>query len=246
MQVYRSLQAACPLCYSDAVRISEIFYSVQGEGRFAGTPSVFIRSSGCNLRCVWCDTPYTSWRPEGSSWSIEKILAAVEKHPTRYIVITGGEPLLADDIEALALELKRRKKHITVETAGTIFKSVHCDLISLSPKLANSTPWRREGGRFAPMHEERRINLPVLQKYLDGYDYQLKFVVEKRKDLAEIRALLDRLNNVDPARVLIMAQGTTKKQLAAKARWIVGLCLGYGFGYTPRLHIELFGNRRGT
>ncbi|MGE5215483.1 MAG: 7-carboxy-7-deazaguanine synthase QueE, partial [Chloroflexota bacterium] len=133
MQVYRSLQAACPLCYSDAVRISEIFYSVQGEGRFAGTPSVFIRSSGCNLRCVWCDTPYTSWRPEGSSWSIEKILAAVEKHPTRYIVITGGEPLLADDIEALALELKRRKKHITVETAGTIFKSVHCDLISLSP-----------------------------------------------------------------------------------------------------------------
>ena len=146
------------------MRISEIFYSIQGEGRLAGTPSVFIRTSGCNLRCVWCDTPYTSWRPEGSSRSIDGILSAVEKHPTRHVVITGGEPLLAGEIEALTQELKRRKKHITIETAGTIFKPVRCDLMSLSPKLANSTPWRREKGKFARMHEERRLNLPVLQK----------------------------------------------------------------------------------
>jgi 7-carboxy-7-deazaguanine synthase len=228
------------------MRISEIFYSIQGEGRLAGTPSVFIRTSGCNLRCVWCDTPYTSWRPEGSSWPIEKILRLVEKQPTRHVVITGGEPLLTGAIEVLTQELKRRKKHITIETAGTIFKPVYCDLISLSPKLANSTPRRRERGKFARMHEERRLNLPVLQRYLDSYDYQLKFVVESRKDFAEIRALLDRLNNVDSGRVMIMAQGTSKKQLAAKARWIAGDCLRYGFGYTPRLHIELFGNRRGT
>lgn len=228
------------------MRISEIFYSIQGEGRLAGTPSVFIRTSGCNLRCVWCDTPYTSWRPEGSSRSIDQILGAVEKHPTRHVVITGGEPLLAGEIEALTGELARRKKHITIETAGTIFKRVHCDLISLSPKLANSTPWKREGGKFAGMHEGRRLNLPVLQKYLDGYDYQLKFVVEDKKDFAEIRLLIDRLNNVDPARVLIMAQGTRKKQLADRARWIVAECLRRGYGFTPRLHIELFGNRRGT
>lgn len=228
------------------MRISEIFYSLQGEGRLAGTPSVFIRTSGCNLRCVWCDTPYTSWRPEGPSWPIDRILRAVEKHPTRHVVITGGEPLLAGEIEMLTQELKRRKKHITIETAGTIFKPVRCDLMSLSPKLANSTPWRREKGKFARMHEERRLNLPVLQKYLDGYDYQLKFVVEEQKDFAEIRALLDQLTNVDSSRVLIMAQGISKKQLAARARWIVGLCLRHGFGFTPRLHIELFGNRRGT
>ena len=228
------------------MRISEIFYSLQGEGRLAGTPSVFIRTSGCNLRCVWCDTPYTSWRPEGSSWPIDRILGAVKTHPTRHVVITGGEPLLAGGIEMLTQELKQRKKHITVETAGTIFKPVRCDLMSLSPKLANSTPWRREKGKFARMHEERRLNLPVLQKYVDGYDYQLKFVVEERKDFAEIRALLDQLANVDSSRVLIMAQGTTKKQLAARARWIVDLCLRHGFGFTPRLHIELFGNRRGT
>jgi 7-carboxy-7-deazaguanine synthase len=162
------------------------------------------------------------------------------------VVITGGEPLLAGEIEALTEELTHRTKHITIETAGTIFKPVRCDLLSLSPKLANSTPWRRERGKFAHMHEEHRLNLPVLQKYLDGYDYQLKFVVEDKKDFAEIRMLIDQLNNVDPARVLIMAQGIRKKQLADKARWIVGQCLRHGYGFTPRLHIELFGNRRGT
>jgi 7-carboxy-7-deazaguanine synthase len=228
------------------VRISEIFYSIQGEGRLAGTPSVFIRTSGCNLRCVWCDTPYTSWRPEGSSWSIDKILRRVEAQPTRHVVITGGEPLLAGEIEALTEELARRKKHITIETAGTVFKPVRCDLISLSPKLANSTPWRRQRGKYARMHERRRLNLPVLQKYLDGYDYQLKFVVEDTKDFAEIGMLIDQLGNVDPARVLIMAQGTRKKQLADRARWIVAECLCRGYAFTPRLQIELFGNRRGT
>lgn len=228
------------------MRISEIFYSIQGEGRLLGVPSVFIRTSGCNLRCVWCDTPYTSWRPQGSSWPIAKIVRSVERHPTRHVVITGGEPLLAGEIEALTRELKQRDKHVTIETAGTVFKPVHCDLISLSPKLANSTPWRRERGKFASLHEARRLNLPVLQKYLDSYDYQLKFVVEDRKDFPEICALLDQLNNVDSARVMIMAQGTSKKQLAAKARWIVGHCLRHGFAFTPRLHIDLFGNRRGT
>lgn len=228
------------------MRISEIFYSIQGEGRLAGVPSSFIRTSGCNLRCVWCDTPYTSWRPEGVSRSIGEVLRAVESHPTRYTVITGGEPLLADDIEELALELKRCGKHVTVETAGTIFKPLACDLISLSPKLANSTPWNRAEGKFAEMHDGRRLNLPVIQAYLDRYDYQMKFVVEREEDFTEIQRLLDRLAQVEPARVLIMAQGRTGKRLHQRARWIVPLCLRYGYGFTPRLHIELFGNRRGT
>jgi 7-carboxy-7-deazaguanine synthase len=228
------------------VRISEIFYSIQGEGRLLGIPSVFIRTAGCNLRCVWCDTPYTSWRPEGVSWSIKKILSGVDQHPTRYVVITGGEPLLAGDIEELALELKRRGKHITIETAGTIFKPLRCDLVSLSPKLANSTPWKRARGKIARMHAERRLNLPVVQEFLRHYDYQLKFVVETQSDFREIAELLDQLKTVEPARVLIMAQGTTRKQVGDKARWIVPLCMQPGYGYTPRLHIELFGNRRGT
>jgi 7-carboxy-7-deazaguanine synthase len=116
----------------------------------------------------------------------------------------------------------------------------------MSPKLTNSTPWRKAGGRFAKMHEERRLNFEVIQKYLDGYDYQLKFVVERKDDFGEIRELLDRLTAVDPARVLIMPQGTRQRELCEKSNWIVELCKRHGFGFTPRLHIELFGNRRGT
>jgi 7-carboxy-7-deazaguanine synthase len=228
------------------VRISEIFYSIQGEGRLVGIPSVFVRTSGCNLRCVWCDTPYTSWRPEGTSWSIAEIITEVKKYPSRHVVVTGGEPVLAPEIEELASALKRNGAHITIETAATIFKPVACDLISLSPKLANSTPWKRAKGKFARLHEEQRLNVPVIRRYIDGYDYQIKFVVEREEDFDEIREVLDKLENVNPTRVLIMPQGTTKKELSEKARWIVELCKKNGFGFTPRLHIELFGNRRGT
>lgn len=228
------------------MRISEIFYSIQGEGRLTGVPSLFIRTSGCNLRCVWCDTPYTSWRAEGKNWSIAKILREVEKHPARYLVITGGEPLLAPEIEILARQLKNRGSHITIETAATIYKPVACDLLSMSPKLANSTPWKRARGKFAAMHEKRRLNLPVVRRYLDDYDYQLKFVVERKEDFAEIGEIIDQLAVVDPARVLIMPQGIKEQDLRRKATWIVELCKHYGYRFTPRLHIQLFGNRRAT
>lgn len=228
------------------MRISEIFYSIQGEGRLLGMPSVFIRTSGCNLRCVWCDTPYTSWRPEGREWGIREIIREARKHPARHVVVTGGEPLLAPEIEELTKALKRNGAHITIETAATIFKPVACDLISLSPKLANSTPWKREQGRFAKMHEERRLNFGVMQEFLDGYDYQIKFVVDRRQDFMEIRDLLDELNRVDRERVLVMAQGKTSAELRRKAKWIVAQCKKHGYRFTPRLHIDLFGNRRGT
>ena len=227
------------------MRIAEIFYSIQGEGRLMGTPSVFIRTSGCNLRCVWCDTPYTSWRPDGSEWSVCEILQETRKYACHHVVLTGGEPLLSPEIEELTGELRKESWHITIETAGTIFKNVACDLMSLSPKLANSTPWKRAKGKYASMHEERRLNPVVIGKYLVAYDYQLKFVVEKPGEFEEIGDLLDQLNEVDRTRVLIMAQGKTSTQLRARAKWIVQHCLKHGYGYTPRLHIELFGNRRG-
>lgn len=228
------------------MQIAEIFYSIQGEGRLVGTPSVFVRTSGCNLRCKWCDTPYTSWRPEGKEWGLGKIIDAVRKYPTPYVVVTGGEPLLAGEIEELTRRLKKKGCLITIETAATIFKSVVCDLVSMSPKLSNSTPWEREGGRFSQMHEDRRINLPVVQKFIDRYDYQLKFVVEGKKDFAEIQGILRKLTKVDPAKVVIMAQGRTKKELRERAPWIVEMCKARGFRYTPRLQIDLYGNRRAT
>lgn len=228
------------------MRIAEIFYSIQGEGRLVGIPSVFIRTSGCNLRCVWCDTPYTSWRPEGENWSLNKILAKVATFPARHVVITGGEPLLAKKIVELSAAIKEMGAHITIETAATIFQPVTCDLLSLSPKLSHSTPWKRESGRFAPMHERNRLKLEVIQEFLDRYDYQIKFVVNREADFAEIDLMLQQIRRWDPARILIMAQGKSRAELKQKTKWIVETCKTRGYGFTPRLHIELFGNRRGT
>jgi 7-carboxy-7-deazaguanine synthase len=228
------------------MQISEIFYSIQGEGRLIGVPSVFIRTSGCNLRCVWCDTPYTSWEPEGRKWSIDEIVKEVGKYSTRFIVITGGEPFLTPEIANLTQALKQSGAHVTIETAATIFKPVVCDLLSMSPKLANSTPWRKQKGRFVRMHEARRLEFAVMQRFLDGYDCQFKFVVDRPADFEEVGDILAKLKKVDPSRVLIMAQGTTPGQIRSKARWIVDFCKKYGYGYTPRLHIDLYGNRRGT
>ena len=124
--------------------ISEIFYSLQGEGELTGVPSVFVRTSGCNLRCNWCDTPYASWQPEGRQMTVSEIVAAVRLHPARHVVLTGGEPMIAKDIHALAAALKDLAYHITIETAATIAPAgIACDLASLSPKLKNSTPDER-------------------------------------------------------------------------------------------------------
>jgi len=170
----------------------------------------------------------------------------VTKHPSRHVVVTGGEPLLAREIGELTAKLKSLGAHVTIETAATLFKSVACDLMSMSPKLAHSTPWRRAKGKFAKTHEGRRLNFEVIQQFIDSYDYQLKFVVNRRDDFGEIEEILERLERVQASRVLIMGQGQTAQELRSKAKWIIELCKRYGFGYTPRLHIDLFGNRRGT
>ncbi|HXU50202.1 MAG TPA: 7-carboxy-7-deazaguanine synthase QueE, partial [Candidatus Binatia bacterium] len=125
------------------MKISEIFYSVQGEGMLTGVPSVFVRTSGCNLRCTWCDTPYTSWQPEGEERTIDSIVREVNGYNAAHVVITGGEPMIAPAIAELTQALTQ---HITIETAGTVFVDVRCDLMSISPKLANSTPIERDGG----------------------------------------------------------------------------------------------------
>src|SRR5450432_705830 len=118
------------------MKIAEIFYSVQGEGGLVGVPSVFVRASGCNLRCVWCDTPYASWNPEGDDVSVDEIVRRVGEFKTKHVVITGGEPMIMPDIVELCAELKSRGHHITIETAATVFKHLKLDLASLSPKLA--------------------------------------------------------------------------------------------------------------
>ncbi len=228
------------------MNISELFYSIQGEGILSGVPSVFIRTNGCNLRCVWCDTPYTSWTPEGREVALDDICAYVEEHTRGHVVFTGGEPLIAPEAAELTRRLRDLHQHITIETAGTVApEGLECDLMSISPKLANSTPHEREGGRFAAQHERMRTNLDALKRLTSEFEYQLKFVVAAQEDLGEIRALAAALRA--PAhRVLLMPEGTSPEALRESAAWVGEICKREGFRFCPRLHIELYGNRRGV
>jgi 7-carboxy-7-deazaguanine synthase len=220
------------------MKIAEIFYSVQGEGILVGVPSVFIRTSGCNLRCAWCDTPYTSWNPEGRELSIAAILEEARRYPARHAVVTGGEPMLFDEVIELT---KALDMHVTIETAGTIYKPVKCDLMSISPKLANSTP----EGQFAAQHDRLRYQPEVLKKLMSAHDYQLKFVISDPADLAEIKSILT-ATDASSEKVVLMPEGTNNETLRSRAQWLTEVCKRENFRYSPRLHIDLYGNRRGV
>jgi 7-carboxy-7-deazaguanine synthase len=224
------------------MRIAEIFYSVQGEGSLVGVPSVFVRTSGCNLRCSWCDTPYTSWNPEGQDVGIDEILdRAAGFQVARHVVLTGGEPMIAPDIAELSGRFRERGMHITVETAGTVFTPVACDLMSISPKLSNSTP----EGVFRAQHERLRRQPDVLLRLMDGYEYQLKFVIARENDVDEVCALVSLLN-APAANVILMPEGTRADILRERGVWLAELCKKHGFRFSPRLHVDLYGNRRGV
>ncbi|MGP8244219.1 MAG: 7-carboxy-7-deazaguanine synthase QueE [Bryobacteraceae bacterium] len=223
------------------MKIAELFYSLQGEGSLVGVPSVFVRTSGCNLRCGWCDTPYTSWRPEGDDLSLDRILDEVSRHPARHVVVTGGEPLIAPEIVPLTERLRAAGLHITVETAGTVFQPVACDLMSISPKLSNSAP----ENTFATQHNRIRIQPERLRELMGRYEYQLKFVIERPGDLEEVRLLVEELG-ADRSRVLLMPEGTDPAVLRERGQWLAEICKRENLRFSPRLHVELWGNRRGV
>jgi 7-carboxy-7-deazaguanine synthase len=224
------------------LKIAELFYSIQGEGSLVGVPSVFIRTSGCNLRCAWCDTPYTSWQPEGTDFELDQILDEVAAYPARHVVVTGGEPMIQPEIVALTGQLRARGSHITVETAGTVFAPVECDLMSISPKLANSTP---DDLRWSRQHERLRIQPAVLAELMARYEYQLKFVMARPDDLDEVRTLVDMLS-ADRERVILMPEGTGSERLRERGVWLAEVCKAEGFRFSPRLHVDLWGARRGV
>jgi len=236
-----------------ALPINELFYSIQGEGKLAGTPSVFVRTSGCNLRCWFCDSYHTSWEPSHAWMPIEEIVEEIEQYDTNYVVLTGGEPLMHEESVALLDALDGRGYHTTVETNATIYRDAPIDLVSASPKLASSTPTadtERPDGEpidddWADRHEQRRLDLDALARFVETRATQLKFVVTDDEDLSEIESLLADLRDVaeapvDDQDVLLMPEGATRERLAETRERVADLAMEYGYRYTPRLHVDLW------
>jgi 7-carboxy-7-deazaguanine synthase len=228
------------------MKIAEIYKSVQGEGLLTGKPSVFVRTSGCNLRCWFCDTPFASWQPEGIDYAVDEIVAEVEEWDCRHVVLTGGEPMLFAELIPLCEALRMQGRHITIETAGTLFLPVQCDLISISPKLASSGPDAKQHPHWSRRHERQRFQPDVIRELLSEFDYQLKFVIDQPNDATEVAEFLEHFPEVRGDRVLLMPQGTMQEELASRGVWLEPLCQERGWMFCPRRQIEWFGPVRGT
>lgn len=227
------------------LRISEIYSSLQGEGLLTGTPCVFVRASGCNLRCWFCDTPFASWHPEGTYLSVDEILTQVAERHTGHVVLTGGEPFIFANLHELCHGLRSAGEHLTIETAATIYQRLECDLISISPKLSGSAPDASHGS-WQRTHNQRRQRLDIVRKLMAEHPYQLKFVVDNPSDAGEMLDYLQELGPYDGQRVLVMPQGTQQAELERQADWLVPWCEHHGLQFCPRAHIAWYGNLRGT
>ena len=246
----------------------------QGEGKLTGTACLFIRTSACNLRCAWvgldgngslCDTPYSSHNPEKNQMEIDDIVEIVLKNTRdqniNHVVISGGEPTMQTDALAELVEkLNNLNYHITIETNATIYNNLiskHSHLISMSPKLASSTPWvanLKNSGveykqKWAERHERDRINIPAIQNYIldrniHGTDFQLKFVIATEQDINEIEYILNQLHGVEPSDICLMPEGVDVNTLNSRTGWVAEQALKRGWRFCPRLHIMMFGKNR--
>ncbi|MGB1930207.1 MAG: 7-carboxy-7-deazaguanine synthase QueE [Mariniblastus sp.] len=228
--------------------ISEIYCSRQGEGLLTGTQSVFVRTSGCNLRCGFCDTPFASWSPQGDSMTIEEIVHRIHRESggAKHVVITGGEPMIVKDLVELCEKIRSDGFHITIETAGTEYQPVNCQLMSISPKFGNSDPALTRAGEWRQRHIATRYQPQIVAQLMRDYDFQLKFVLDVPEDIDEILDYLEVLGQPAGDRVLLMPQGVDQDGLDERRRWLETLCEKNGFVFCPRMHIEWYGNQRGT
>ena len=263
--------------------------TIQGEGKLVGIPCLFVRTSGCNLSCAWrkengdgeiCDTPFSSWKPEKNLWEIKDLVTLIKNNigDLKYVVVTGGEPLLqAENLTFLFEELKKMDLHITIETNGTLHDELlmnSVDLISMSPKLSNSIPWRENlrntGYEFfeprALRHQQARLKIKAIQKMIDacyhkrdslGFDtpdyknkkldkdFQLKFVVSCETDIHEIKTdFLKPLKGIHPEDIILMPLGSNIESLNENTHFAMGEAIKNGWRYTPRLHVDMFNDKR--
>ena len=226
------------------LRVSEIFRSIQGEGRLAGVVASFVRLAGCDLYCRWCDTPYARKPEQGTVMTADEVVGRLAAWGARYVVVTGGEPLLAENLEQLLEALKQRGWHVTLETSATSYRPVSCDLTSISPKLSNSEPGAAE--HFQQQHAQRRLNVAAIQQYIDSYDYQLKFVLERPDDMPEIEDVLEQLQGLQRDKVLLMPQARTAAEHQRLGPMVAQICIERGFRYCPRLQVLLWDRQRGV
>jgi len=232
----------------------EIFHSLQGEGISLGRPSVFVRLSGCNLACHWCDTPYT-WFFEGHAGphrgdrqydrransvtlDIAEVAAAVRQYECPHIVFTGGEPLLQQPALAALCDLLGPTYHIEIESNGTVALTAgfapHVRQLNLSPKLGHSGN-----------SETTRRKEDVLATYAGDHRAWFKFVIADPADAVEVAALSERFA-IPAERIILMPEGTDSATLRSRTAWLAPLCLDRGWRFTDRLHIHLYGDTRGT
>lgn len=228
------------------MKVVEIFASRQGEGLWTGVESVFVRTAGCNLRCRFCDTAYAfNSTDEELDLSVEEIIGKILMHGRRHVVLTGGEPMLHSELVPLTKLLRKIRMKITIETSGTLDLPVCCDLISISPKLPNSTPIGASE-QIRRRHEYNRKQPDVVPELMRRYDYQLKFVVDSPMDFHDIESYLSELPKVIAYRVLLMPQAVDVETMKEKEPWIMKYAKKNGFRYCPRMQLEWYGNRRGT
>lgn len=226
------------------MKYSEIFYSLQGEGQLVGVPSVFFRTSACNLRCSWCDTPYTSWTPENKDISVSQAFNEITKFGVKHVVITGGEPFIQQKELMILCELLFAKgHHITIETNATIFVPVQAHLISMSPKLSNSTPL--DDKQWQKIHNQERLKPDIIRLFLEKYECQVKFVMNDSQDIQEVGELVKQIPLPTEA-IVLMPQGVEIKEIDERQQWLAEVCKQTGYRYSPRLHLNIWGNKRGT
>lgn len=236
-----------------------IFYTLQGEGKYCGHPTIFVRFSGCNLRCSWrnpdgsvtqCDTPHSSFNPEKNLRSVQKavddIVKLAQEVRCTNICITGGEPYLQKNIKMLVGQLVGQGFFVSIETNGTVFVETSANFISLSPKLASSSCHPIRGND----HENRRLNYNALDAFLVNHDCQLKFVANTEEDIKEIETIVRRLSAVFghklDDKIWLMPQGINRSQFQEKSQWLFEVCKSKGWKYTDRLHIQVYGNKKGV
>ena len=217
-----------------SLRISEMFTSVQGEGPSVGTPSVFVRLQGCSVGCAWCDTKYSWDAGRGEELTFERLLHRVTEAGPRNVVVTGGEPLEHPALVPLVTALHALPRRIEVETAGiAVPPDLPVDQWNVSLKLAHS------GVPLA-----RRLASPAIERFRDLGAW-FKFVVGDERDLDEVLAIQSR-HALPSDRILLMPLGLRREEQQALMPDVISWCTRHGFRFSPRLHILVWGPRRGV